>query len=304
MALASKSVWVFSAFIAFASFSAAGSEVPALLNPSDFKSAGAGALRDLWNSGVSYLGCDGRNLQIPFDQVKRDADKVQVESVLAFEKRGAASRWSAFNETGKGRVYLNPNETVPPSILPGLAAHEILGALGYPDRNYEVSVLALLLKARRGSDAYEPSSIALTETLTNVLVTYLCPGKKNKDLVWQWREYANSRARIRTARGGADVVGGGGDWAAIAYKVKLAEAILTQRSNEKMVGWLRNAITLDLEILSPRSASERLVSRVSFDEKNKVVLVPEEFADDLLRGTPSAKSREAFEQVIYFIKAL
>ena len=146
----------------------------------------------LTQTGVTKIG----NLNL--NQFRAAASRVRWNEIDAPpESVQSGSRESAYYEPGQ--VYIRPADASTAS-LPQLELHELLGALGYDDSNYQLS--------------------GALEQLAS-----MSPSKERNRLVALWgRSLFSGRMRLA---GGATSVTGGGDLGAIALKSEVLKLILS-----------------------------------------------------------------------------
>ncbi len=89
-------------------------------------------------SGVMSLG-DGKKA-VSIDHLLAQISEVKFVELSEFKKPAGATRFSAFFDASTKTVYLNAEEKLHEDYAGALALHEVLGALGYADLDYQVSL--------------------------------------------------------------------------------------------------------------------------------------------------------------------
>jgi hypothetical protein len=157
---------------------------------------------------------------VPLERLRSQVHRVRFYHLDRFTKPAGATRWSGFNDPRHRAVYLNKRTNIDPRVLSALLFHEVLGALGYYDEDYRISILSYLyLQADRDSNVVDADLTQVRAELSRLLVTAPAP-LSQEELRYPSIKRANGRLALG---GGADVVGSGGDGAALLFKILLIE---------------------------------------------------------------------------------
>lgn len=202
------------------------------------------ALVELEAAGVTELGSESNPARLSVEELRRRAASVQYIQVSMFKKGPGARRWSAFNEPKRRRVYINSWAKLNAEQLSILSVHETLGALGFEDSEYQLSLLIHLLpRIRRadGADGHRTTNLAshLNDRLYYSVTPANFPRDPDAILIL-------SRAG-GDASGGGDAVGGGGDADALSFKYRLLVRLLERMKPES--SWVPFAKALDLKLI-------------------------------------------------------
>lgn len=194
-------------------------------------------LSDLPLTGIPHFGPTLGAKKTPA-QILEEFKSIRFVSVSDFSKPAGANRRSAFNDPTNKIIYVNTRERPPLEIIPVLALHEVFGVLGLGDIHYQTSMgLKLLIDELKGEgleklDAHDlkiaRSMIRSRESSQALRLARDGIDRTNPDNI--------------LARGGGDIVGGGGDWMAVAFKFKLLTRLQKTTdlspNRERRVGYL------------------------------------------------------------------
>lgn len=174
----------------------------------------------------------------------RESEAVCYKEIPKLEKPEGALRFTAFNEPSTKTVYLNRSSLQPaPDRLGPLAAHETLGALGYKDYDYQVSLgLDFFTKAQA-----LPEGEWKEETLRQLRIGLRRSWDLNVKTYETGRLPGEPDMSAATGGGGATGVGSGGDGDAIVFKALFINTLAKDRVNFRFPQVIYR-IGLDLQI--------------------------------------------------------
>lgn len=216
------------------------------------------AIQLLQKSGLHYLGNDesGAEGRVAIEDLARAGRKIRVKILPELRKPEGATRYSAFYEPKTQTIYLDRSLQAAPRIR-SLLLHEALGALGYGDRAYNLSLpLALYLRSLESDFPTKRPELVravLKEYLTSEVVAVAL---REKILFAQDTNAANGKLLLaageRELGGGATVVGGAGDLTSLlireAYSIRRMEQVLPMALGSSSVDtkWFVESIFLDV----------------------------------------------------------
>lgn len=190
-------------------------------------------LDDLEKSGIRELGVAGRRKSL--EEVRAKLARLHFSPLRDFAKPDGATRWSAFNVPESEIIFLNesPHYQPPPdlisSVVPILALHEVFGAMGIADPHYQTSIGLRLLAAemKRPLEKNIEAKHWITRSMIRAQILSRI-SSQTEQLEKEGIDRQDPNNRLLTLAedgyaviGGGDIVGGGGDWLAIAVKLKL-----------------------------------------------------------------------------------
>ena len=106
-------------------------------------------LNFLHEAGIEKIACKNPTQECLFpaeliDKLK--SNQINFEALDQLAKGNSATRKHAFYSPQKTTIYLNESLTHPQAIIGALGLHEVMGALGFPETEYSLSMKALVLK--------------------------------------------------------------------------------------------------------------------------------------------------------------
>lgn len=205
-----------------------------------WRAAFLSSLQALEEMGVHEIGSSENPSRTLVNELRRRAKDVEYKTLSNFQKSEDARRWSAFNEPAHKRVYINAWLTLDDVSLRLLSLHETLEALGYQDRDYQLSLLMHLLPgifAEEGREGFRVKRL-LALLHSSFVFAPLPDPESDPDAI-----LILSRSG---GEGGGDAVGGGGDSDGLYFKRKLLERVIA--GMKPGASWRPVQRVLDLEI--------------------------------------------------------
>lgn len=259
----------------------------------------------LWlrTTGIDELGCRPTGLRVRVQDLEDLVRKASFLELPAFEKHGAATRWSAFYRKGLGEIFLNRDARSNWETPGALAIHEVLGAAGYPDRNYEAAMLIHLATEFSSPDHESPSmkanrSLALAN-IKRLLSYSLCEAPPSLGGIGMPAvDAANERLKLARGGGGADIVGGGGDEEALLVKIQLFERYIREGNPDSAVSErvLWAIAHMRVELLGAPNLDQCLDQGLLANEARLVFLVSRDVAREDCRRSVASLGR-AWERI-------
>lgn len=256
---------------------------------SNFKSAAIESLKEAQDAGFQALGPVTSANHITLQELaKKINEEVRFVEVDDLQKPEGALRKSAFYDITNKTVYINRSHSIPSEALKPLALHEALGALGYSDVDYQVSLGLHLL----GQQTLNTS--ALQRQIQDAWSIGYNPQKTARSIFdpdkYLLNPILNPTKSIYTLEreGGANGVGGGGDVNAIIYKTLLTHSWIASRSArlgqvQAEPELLKIALGLHLNITYDEKLTE-IHYEWAADSKVLNILVPQSVAQTILQG--------------------
>lgn len=235
----------------------------------------------------------------------------------AFTKPRGANRNTAFYVPEEKAVYLNRSARHDPQIIPFLALHELLGAYGLHDPDYQISIGAYFYLRPRGenesADDYRGRrSLTRGNMGTDAMGLFANPEISPRPL-----NDPDQRLALASegGEGGGTKVGGGGDGEGIAFKIRFMEVFLREPRFFMPVSIFGSGAWLQIELTDepalrferqeapvvyrkdiPRAEIEALVKRWNLARTRPAVriLVPRSRAGE----------RGVTEEILHFLEGL
>ncbi|KYG65690.1 hypothetical protein AZI86_01035 [Bdellovibrio bacteriovorus] len=161
-------------------------------------------LKRAQKAGVSYLGTEN---PVSLDTLIQRASEIKYVALENFVKPEGAYRHTAFYSPSTKTVFINLYSPVDTDLISVLALHEILGALGYNDSDYDIS-LGLFL--------YTNASLKAPGKVSSDQSKYITLSEINRAFDRQAFVIPGPDSFLNY--GGVNFVGGAGDIRSLRYK--------------------------------------------------------------------------------------
>lgn len=223
-------------------------------------------------------------------------DAIQFIELEKFHKPEGATRWGAFYQNSAFKIYLNRSANHHPQFIGFIGLHELLGALGLRENNFEISLAAyrVIDLAKSGKQAQTPAW--LNDDLKMKLENFLDFSFANKEPA-ENNILALSGGES-SGGGGIFVGGGGGDTSTFEVRVAILDALYRRFPAEGLV----DALFTDLPIEISQSDSDAIEYRIDGGFLLRQILIP----GKLLERNARAKKnlQDAVNDIAWFMYSL
>lgn len=170
-------------------------------------------------------------------QMRTRLDRINFRLIPKFLKPQGSTRHTAFFDPSNDTIYLNGEATHPTQLIGLLGLHELLGIMGAPDQNYE---LTLLIHAylKSGSERFSREIQKQFFRHLVLAATYV-----TGDWLLDLKNNQLAMGGEGNGNGGGTIVGGGGDHFSLALKKLLVDQALAA-GDAQQVNW---AVMIQIE---------------------------------------------------------
>jgi hypothetical protein len=244
----------------------------------------------LEESGLEKIAAWEARPAVQIKSLRADFATIEYLQLPEFFKPPGASRWTAFHEFGQRRIYVNSGARLDSIVSDTLAFHEAMGALGYAEPDYQVSILvSLYARTARDlslSEEERAKSLVLLRKILEAPLTFSAdPNPQNRIL------------RRESGQGGGDIVGGGGDGDALSFKLQLLERIERVADSEQRIALGAQVAKLALDVVDKTASPQGIeitdsgilrIERARFElSSGRILRLPAallSYAQELLRA--------------------
>ncbi|RYG69999.1 hypothetical protein EON80_08745 [bacterium] len=165
-------------------------------------------LRWLKEYGVDRVACRPNGDCLETAALIEAVTAIRFRVLENFDKAGPATRWSAFYDENSKSILLNRQGYQDPTLAGFLGLHELLGALGRPESEYQLSSIAFLYIAHVNWKERQTTNVgrAFVERRMGKLKQAL-----ERDFSGWRSTNAVAPANEIVVAGGGTLIGGGGD---------------------------------------------------------------------------------------------